>query len=74
MTDPRNSHDDSTAPEPGLADVAPQLAAESEEGLHDRNPGHTEPPSDDERGHEVDFAPDGYDDRETDTLPRMPGE
>jgi hypothetical protein len=69
--DPRG---DSTSPGPGLADTAPELAAESEEGLHDPDPGHTEPPSDDERTHEADFAPDGYDDRETDSLPRMPGE
>jgi hypothetical protein len=64
---------DLTSPEPGLADPAAQIAAERGGADHDHR-GHDEPPADDERGHEADFAPDGYDDRETDTLPRMPGE
>jgi hypothetical protein len=76
MTDAQNAEErgDPTAPDPGLADAAPELQAESDEGIRETDPGHTEPPLDDERSHEADFAPGGYDDRETDGLSKMPGE
>jgi hypothetical protein len=67
---------DATSPGTGFADPAAEMEAEAEatRAHGDTAPGHTEAPEDDERSHLNDFSDDGYDDRQSDGLPRMPGE